>query len=1047
MATIVTDILCDLTQPVKVQYLHGNLFSQDNAANTINVHVHSAGVPESLGGTISANVIRSDGGTVAVAGSVSGDTATVVLPQACYAVPGVIHIIIKSTVSSVVTTIAALVANVYTSSTDTVVDPGTIITDVAALIAEIEEAVDSIPVDYSGLLATIAADYSSSKTYQVGQYAWQGGVLKRCIVPITTAETYTAAHWTNAVIGDDLTNLKSAIKVDETVALEFEQGNISSSTGGNTASSTRIRTPGYYACPFGFAFTVPTGFKAFMYYYAAQAAEAKTGSSGEWATGDVSISTINGIYVRIIIAKSGDSSINPGDITSAINITLTKATDKTLTKDDKAADSKTVGDKIKKITDNADMMAKGIFRNGTTFPIVWTYGEGVSSQDGASYATDKACRTGFTNFDTPFVIGFDDTDYKYLVWVYRNTGSSYRTYSPTAQEFVQGLTLVNPNVGVNSMYKICFQRVDGATLTTDTTDPESDASKIIAALSFYEMTDKTLNKTGYPADSKAVGTEIENITNTILFESVPEYTVKNGNISAENGMNTYVNKTKRIRVDGNSLHQKMPTYAGIKVVVPSGKKLFAYEYSNDTYTEGYEGNSGWLETGTYVFSDYLYYRFVIAFADDSTISPEDVGDVIITNISMTDETLTQRGKPADAFVVGDKLSNIQVFDNLSWGMANVIANSEQVKSVKWTPVGNMPRLGDGNGYFPLTEQTGLPYSSVRDQDKAIGMDVSIHTFMTAVKDPNSVLYTRRSTVSNSACYYGTVCSGMINVAMGYNLDLTNYYLSESDMFETVPMQSITEGDMIWVDGHCALVLKARRDRFGRISEVMVREEWPPLPRDVTYNSWESFLSKRPGYIARRFKDIAAVPYTAIPYVQNFDEEPGEIVYPDVQTEFGDAAVFMSGEDVKINVIDEKDYSYIVVTKDGETVQTVSTIESFTIENVEPGLYTITAVGVENESVSTFFVVDATASFNTGTGVVTFSSTNAEPVLVNVYNLPNDRKITCKPIILTDADREAGQINVSEYMDENYQYAKVTFKTPYGTAVWYSESHSKWNPIT
>lgn len=229
MATIVTDILCDLTQPVKVQYLHGNLFSQDNAANTINVHVHSAGVPESLGGTISANVIRSDGGTVAVDGSVSGDTATVVLPQACYAVPGVIHIIIKSTVSSVVTTIAAVVANVYTSSTDTVVDPGTIITDVAALIDAIEDAVDSIPVDYSGLLATIAEDYSSSKTYPVvGMYAWQGGVLKRNIVPITTAETYTAAHWTNAVLGDDVSALKSALSYTDALVLdEYMPTNVS----------------------------------------------------------------------------------------------------------------------------------------------------------------------------------------------------------------------------------------------------------------------------------------------------------------------------------------------------------------------------------------------------------------------------------------------------------------------------------------------------------------------------------------------------------------------------------------------------------------------------------------------------------------------------------------------------------------------------------------------------------------------------------------------------------------------------------------------------
>lgn len=211
MATIKTDLICNLNQPVNVTYLHGNLFSQDNAGNTINVFVMDNGEPATIGGTVSANVIRSDGQTVAVSGAIEGNKAYVILPQACYAVPGVVHIIIKLTQNTTITTIAAIVANVYMSTTDAVIDPGTVIPSIQALMALIEEAVDSIPTDYTGLLHTIAADYSSSKTYKVGDYAWESGVLKRCIVPITAAETYTAAHWTNAVIGDDLTNLKSAL--------------------------------------------------------------------------------------------------------------------------------------------------------------------------------------------------------------------------------------------------------------------------------------------------------------------------------------------------------------------------------------------------------------------------------------------------------------------------------------------------------------------------------------------------------------------------------------------------------------------------------------------------------------------------------------------------------------------------------------------------------------------------------------------------------------------------------------------------------------------
>lgn len=212
MASIVTNLKCELTAPVSVVFLPGNMFSMDNGGNIINVFVVQNGEPVALGGSVSANVIRSDGTTVAITGALEGNKAYIILPQACYAVPGIIHIVMKITEGTTITTIAAVTANVYQSSTDAVVDPGTLVPSIAALIEAIEDAVDSIPVDYSGLLATLATDYSTSKTYKVGDYAWYGGVLKRCIVAITTAESYTAAHWTNAVIGDDLSALKSAIQ-------------------------------------------------------------------------------------------------------------------------------------------------------------------------------------------------------------------------------------------------------------------------------------------------------------------------------------------------------------------------------------------------------------------------------------------------------------------------------------------------------------------------------------------------------------------------------------------------------------------------------------------------------------------------------------------------------------------------------------------------------------------------------------------------------------------------------------------------------------------
>lgn len=151
MAVIETWYNQDLAEPVKVHYIDGNVFSQDNDGNLIGVNVFYHGQVENLNGSASASVIRADGATVAVAGTITGNKAYVQLPQACYSVPGVISVALKITNGGTITTICAVVANVYQTATDAIVDPGTIIPSISALIASIDAAVASIPADYSAL--------------------------------------------------------------------------------------------------------------------------------------------------------------------------------------------------------------------------------------------------------------------------------------------------------------------------------------------------------------------------------------------------------------------------------------------------------------------------------------------------------------------------------------------------------------------------------------------------------------------------------------------------------------------------------------------------------------------------------------------------------------------------------------------------------------------------------------------------------------------------------------------------------------------------------
>lgn len=55
-----------------------------------------------------------------------------------------------------------------------------------------------------------AAAYSSSATYAVGDYCFHNGSLYRCTTAITTAEAWTAEHWTAVALGNDVSDLKSS---------------------------------------------------------------------------------------------------------------------------------------------------------------------------------------------------------------------------------------------------------------------------------------------------------------------------------------------------------------------------------------------------------------------------------------------------------------------------------------------------------------------------------------------------------------------------------------------------------------------------------------------------------------------------------------------------------------------------------------------------------------------------------------------------------------------------------------------------------------------
>ena len=127
MAMITSWFDCDLQKAVQVQTLNGNVFSLDNNGSRIAVRIFDGGAKTTVSGSVTANCILPDGSTVNVNGTLttvnSQSVAYIDVPQSCLLIPGWLKITIKLTDSSVITTLAAIITNVYRTKTDNVITP------------------------------------------------------------------------------------------------------------------------------------------------------------------------------------------------------------------------------------------------------------------------------------------------------------------------------------------------------------------------------------------------------------------------------------------------------------------------------------------------------------------------------------------------------------------------------------------------------------------------------------------------------------------------------------------------------------------------------------------------------------------------------------------------------------------------------------------------------------------------------------------------------------------------------------------------------------
>nr|MBQ4320350.1 hypothetical protein [Clostridia bacterium] len=272
----------------------------------------------------------------------------------------------------------------------------------------------------------------------------------------------------------------------------------------------------------------------------------------------------------------------------------------------------------------------------------------------------------------------------------------------------------------------------------------------------------------------------------------------------------------------------------------------------------------------------------------------------------------------------------------SSGVANVIKRSRQLSQLKWKPV---HELSDFNPithkkfyYTPKSglpyegeELVGMPYSSTRMSNRLVGVHTSVDSFLTALANPASVIYTLNMgdfeeddfhpTIKNTFLAFGTVCSAFVN----YSLDLpthqsTHQWQIAPDFFilpdDKQNADGIELGDtMVCVqpDGstynHVKMITAIGRDENGIVREIEISEGVVPraVARRFSREDFNKmFVTEKYPYRVYRYRCIDSVKYEPLRC------ELGNIINDTLKLSSGEFFNYRFGDEIGFNICCDAD---------------------------------------------------------------------------------------------------------------------------------------------
>ena len=381
------------------------------------------------------------------------------------------------------------------------------------------------------------------------------------------------------------------------------------------------------------------------------------------------------------------------------------------------------------------------------------------------------------------------------------------------------------------------------------------------------------------------------------------------------------------------------------------------------------------------------------------------------------------------------------------GINNAVRKAHLLTDVEFIPTNVIDGLFVS--YKKDVKYSGVIYSSVKEIGSYVGNNVSIYTFLSAINNPRSVMYTERideAPYNGEACrsYYGTVCSAFVSYALGIIPVMTSHDFPVSPLFDSVDYsfpEDLHVADVLWQPGHVALITAISYDN----NKVSVIEISQAMAQGCTRSNYsrEQIIQMIGNDVQRvyRYNNICEnVETSSSSSNPNFFDGDGPQSYnfnTFLCANKGDKYCYFEDEDVIINVF--SDYEAVEIYKDGSLYMTINEpfLEDIRLSGLQYGKYGARLKMKDGSfsNMTQWIVVNYSVIVSPSDCCISFQSKNSKPESFKFCGLNGGRKYSSDKLyyhLFTDKEIEEEKAYIPSNMIRNdCCYFSITFLTEYG----------------